>query len=279
MHHVRDGRHRRRLRGRRRAADRRRARAGRRAGQQRRLRLLRRGRGRADRRGATPVRGQRVRPGAARPSWSRPTCAPRGRGRIINVSSIGGKFYEPLGAWYHATKFAVEGFSDSLRVELAPYGIQVVIIEPGPILTEWNEIARDSLVETQPRRRRTSSGRGTPRADGEGRPAADGERPRRRRPQDRQGRHGPAPRPRYPVGKGAGSILAARRVLPDRTFDSVVRGCTLRADHPCVRVGGATATPAAFSRAATSSSRWSSSRCRCGTVRRQPVRPNAIWSA
>ena len=69
-------------------------------------------------------------------------------GRIINISSIGGKFYEPLGAWYHATKFAVEGFSDSLRLELAPFGIRVVIVEPGPIITEWNTIARDSLVET-----------------------------------------------------------------------------------------------------------------------------------
>src|SRR5215216_6578260 len=68
-------------------------------------------------------------------------------GRIINVSSVGGKFYEPLGAWYHATKFAVEGFSDSLRLELAPYGIRVVIVEPGPIRTEWNAIARDNLVE------------------------------------------------------------------------------------------------------------------------------------
>ena len=57
----------------------------------------------------------------------------RASGRIINISSIGGKFYEPLGAWYHATKFAVEGFSDSLRVELRPFGIDVVIIEPGPI--------------------------------------------------------------------------------------------------------------------------------------------------
>ncbi len=65
-------------------------------------------------------------------------------GRIINISSIGGKFYEPFGAWYHATKFAVEGFSDSLRMELRPFGIKVVLIEPGPILTEWNEIARDS---------------------------------------------------------------------------------------------------------------------------------------
>ena len=69
-------------------------------------------------------------------------------GRIINISSIGGKFYEPLGAWYHATKFAVEGFSDSLRLELAPFGIDVVIIEPAAIRTEWNEISRDSLTAT-----------------------------------------------------------------------------------------------------------------------------------
>ena len=71
----------------------------------------------------------------------------RRSGRIINISSIGGKIYEPLGAWYHATKFAVEGFSDSLRIELAPFGIDVVIVEPGPILSEWSSIARDSMVE------------------------------------------------------------------------------------------------------------------------------------
>jgi NAD(P)-dependent dehydrogenase (short-subunit alcohol dehydrogenase family) len=57
-------------------------------------------------------------------------------GRIINISSIGGKFYEPFGGWYHATKFAVEGLSDSLRLELKPFGVDVVIIEPGPIITE-----------------------------------------------------------------------------------------------------------------------------------------------
>jgi len=53
-----------------------------------------------------------------------------GSGRIINVTSIGGKIYEPLGAWYHGTKFAVEGMSDSLRLELRPHGVDVVIIEP-----------------------------------------------------------------------------------------------------------------------------------------------------
>ena len=67
---------------------------------------------------------------------------PSGRGSSTSPA-IGGKFYEPLGAWYHATKFAVEGFSDSLRLELAPFGIDVVIIEPGPIRTEWGDISRD----------------------------------------------------------------------------------------------------------------------------------------
>ncbi|GAB3602966.1 oxidoreductase [Microbacterium aureliae] len=76
-----------------------------------------------------------------------PVMRERGRGRIINVSSIGGRIYEPLGAWYHATKFAVEGLSDSLRLEVAPHGIDVVLVQPGPIRTEWNEIARQSVLD------------------------------------------------------------------------------------------------------------------------------------
>jgi NAD(P)-dependent dehydrogenase (short-subunit alcohol dehydrogenase family) len=68
-------------------------------------------------------------------------------GKILNVSSIGGKGWEPLGAWYHATKFAVEGFSDCLRVELKPFGIDVIVIEPGAIRTEWTQIALDTLQQ------------------------------------------------------------------------------------------------------------------------------------
>ena len=56
-------------------------------------------------------------------------------GRIINTSSVGGKIYTPLGSWYHATKHALEGWSDCLRLEVAPFGIDVVIIEPGAIVT------------------------------------------------------------------------------------------------------------------------------------------------
>ena len=69
-------------------------------------------------------------------------------GYIVNVSSMGGKIWEPLGSWYHASKFAVEGLSDSLRVEVAEFGIKVVIIQPGSIRSEWSGIAADQLEAT-----------------------------------------------------------------------------------------------------------------------------------
>jgi short-subunit dehydrogenase len=67
-----------------------------------------------------------------------------GAGKIVNISSIGGHLGEPLGAWYHASKFAVEGFSDSLRLELHPFGIDVIVMEPGAIRTEWGKGALES---------------------------------------------------------------------------------------------------------------------------------------
>lgn len=149
----------------------------------------------------------------------------QGSGRIINISSIGGKFYEPLGAWYHATKFAVEGFSDSLRIELAPFGIDVVIIEPGPIRTEWNEISRESLTET-------SAGGAYEEQAAQVRKVlerADTSRLMSSKP-DTVARKivkaaiSNTPRARYPVGKGAGTIVRARRLLPDAVFDYVVKG-------------------------------------------------------
>lgn len=60
-------------------------------------------------------------------------------GTIINVSSMGGRIYAPFGSWYHATKYALEGWSDCLRLELAPFGIKVAIVEPGGFKTEVSE--------------------------------------------------------------------------------------------------------------------------------------------
>ena len=62
-------------------------------------------------------------------------------GRILNISSIGGRFAAPLGGWYHSSKFALEGYSDALRNEARRFGIDVVIIEPGAVQSEWSGIA------------------------------------------------------------------------------------------------------------------------------------------
>ena len=68
-------------------------------------------------------------------------------GKIINMSSMGGKVYTPFGAWYHATKYALEGWSDCLRIELKSLGIDVILIEPGVIKTEFQDVMMDSTVE------------------------------------------------------------------------------------------------------------------------------------
>ncbi|MFC4211627.1 oxidoreductase [Pedobacter lithocola] len=69
-------------------------------------------------------------------------------GKIVNISSIGGKLAGPFGAWYHASKFAIEGLSDSLRNELRQFGIDVIVIEPGGIKSEWSGIAFDSMLKS-----------------------------------------------------------------------------------------------------------------------------------
>ena len=69
----------------------------------------------------------------------------QGSGRIVNISSMVGKIYASLGAWYHATKHALEGWSDSLRLETAPFNIQVVLIEPGAIKTEFGGVIGPQL--------------------------------------------------------------------------------------------------------------------------------------
>jgi NAD(P)-dependent dehydrogenase (short-subunit alcohol dehydrogenase family) len=69
-------------------------------------------------------------------------------GKVINVSSMGGKFGEPHGAWYHATKYALEGLSDCMRMELKQFNIDIVVIEPGAIKTEWGGIAGENLLKT-----------------------------------------------------------------------------------------------------------------------------------
>src|SRR5215203_5992782 len=73
----------------------------------------------------------------------------QGNGRIVNVSSMGGKLTFPGGGVYHATKHAVEAISDALRFEVAGFGVDVVVIEPGLIITQFGETAAGSLAEVE----------------------------------------------------------------------------------------------------------------------------------
>lgn len=63
------------------------------------------------------------------------------QGRIINLTSMGGKIYTPMGGWYHATKHAIEGWSDCLRMEVRKFNIDVVVLEPGVIKTNFYNVS------------------------------------------------------------------------------------------------------------------------------------------
>ena len=144
-------------------------------------------------------------------------------GYIVNMSSMGGKIWEPLGGWYHAAKFAVEGLSDCLRAEVAEFGIKVVVVEPGSITSEWATISADNLeaisADTPYRGQAKLIARGLRKSDtsflaSEPEVVAEaiGKAVQRTKP-----------RTRYPVGGGARTFLFAHRLLTDRGFDRFIR--------------------------------------------------------
>ncbi|MCU4749151.1 MULTISPECIES: oxidoreductase [unclassified Streptomyces] len=143
-------------------------------------------------------------------------------GTIVNITSMGGKIYTPLGGWYHGTKFALEALSDCLRLEAKPFGIDVVVIEPGGIATEWGAIAADKLEE--------ASGSGPYEAQAKAVASSlrsEANAARNSPPSviaDAIGKAVTARRPktRYATGFGAKPLISLRRVLPDRAFDTVI---------------------------------------------------------
>ena len=175
----------------------------------------------------------------------------RGRGRILNVSSMGGRITLPGGAFYHASKYAVEAFSDALRMEVAQFGIDVVLIEPGPVKTPWNDVAAGSLSAATPAGSEAGPGGGNPGdgGSGPGGSAADGDPYAAykaavgasfgRTQAGLVGRFGSTsediakvitqavtvrrPRARYLINPVAKSLVAMSQVLPARAYDSVMR--------------------------------------------------------
>jgi len=153
-----------------------------------------------------------------------------GCGRILNVSSMGGRTTLPGGAFYHASKHAVESFSDALRMEVKQFGIDVVLIEPGPVRTPWNDVAAASVAIAD---------RGTdgpdPYAAYKSAVAASFARVTSG-PMVRLGSSAEdvakvitkavtarRPRTRYLINAVAWSQVAMKRWLPDRVYDAVLR--------------------------------------------------------
>lgn len=79
-----------------------------------------------------------------------PTMRSQGQGRIINISSLGGRLAFPLGGLYSASKFAIEALSDTLRMELSPFNIRVSVVEPGPVRTPFLEVIRQEVTKSAP---------------------------------------------------------------------------------------------------------------------------------
>ena len=175
----------------------------------------------------------------------------RGRGRILNVSSMGGRITLPGGAFYHASKYAVEALSDALRMEVAQFGVDVVLIEPGPVKTPWNDVAAASLSTTTPADAGGGPGDGSPGdgGSGPGGSAADSDPYATyksavgasfgRTQAGLVGRFGSTsediakvitqaitarrPRTRYLINPVAKSLVAMNQVLPARAYDSMMR--------------------------------------------------------
>lgn len=141
-------------------------------------------------------------------------------GLIINTSSMGGKIYTPLGAWYHASKHAIEGFSDCLRMEVKEFDINVVVLEPGVINTGFNQGVRDNFsFESQngPYKRLVN---GYIKAM-ENNPAP-GSKPEVISRTVLKIINARNPKTRYLVGRGGKLLVGIRRIFGDKAFDTMM---------------------------------------------------------
>jgi NAD(P)-dependent dehydrogenase (short-subunit alcohol dehydrogenase family) len=140
-------------------------------------------------------------------------------GKIINVSSIGGKCAFPMAGWYHASKFALEGYSDALRMEVRPFGIDVVVIEPGGTESEWFPVAIAELEQKSANGAYAHFVNAIRKS-----PAWNRKMPAPKVITDLvvKALQAGSPRARYSGASGAGVILFLRRVLSDRMYDRLI---------------------------------------------------------
>lgn len=156
-----------------------------------------------------------------------PAMRRQGWGKIVNMSSMGGRLTLPGGGFYHATKYAVEALSDALRFEVAGFGVDVIVVEPGAIKTEFGNTAKGAIEKV--------GEDGSPYAEFnrrvaaaihdayEGKMAAMAAGPEAVADVVQRAITARRPKTRYIVTVGARTLLTLRRLLPDRAFDAFLR--------------------------------------------------------
>lgn len=151
-----------------------------------------------------------------------PSMRKNGGGKIINISSMAGRFSSPFTGWYHASKYAVEALSDALRLEVKPFNVKVVLIEPGLIQTDWGKIHAQNI-------RKFSSNASTAYAENSDSVAKFYEKsyfgnkkcssPKVISNAVLKAAKKKNPKARYSVGKFSKSFIFFKKILPDRIFD------------------------------------------------------------
>ena len=149
-------------------------------------------------------------------------------GKIVNLSSMGGKLTFPGGGVYHAGKHAVEALSDALRFEVRPFGVDVIVIEPGPIKTRFGDTAIDSIPdaahnESSPYASFNAAVAAKVREAYEGPMAMMAAGPEAVARVIEKAISARRPKARYPVTVAARMLMGLRRWLPDRAFDAFLR--------------------------------------------------------
>lgn len=154
----------------------------------------------------------------------------QGWGRVVNIGSMGGRFTFPGGGFYHASKHAVEAVSDALRLEVAPFGVRVSLVQPGPVQSSFGDTAIATI-------------RGGEGAEGTGGDYADFNAELSERyavaysgsPSDMnvtvddvakvvlRAVRSEHPRARYAVGMMAKTLITTRRLVPDPVWDRIVK--------------------------------------------------------
>lgn len=141
-------------------------------------------------------------------------------GKIVNISSVGGKVGLPMGSWYHASKFAIEGLSDCLRNEVRQFGIDVIVIEPGGTKSEMIEIGASDMKRVSGETVYKNLANSLERMYAE--MAKNAVEPLAIAKLIKTGIEAKKPKTRYIGGAMAKPMLFMRRLLSDKLFDKIL---------------------------------------------------------